>query len=290
MSKSIVATPTRKRLASQDDLSDSNVTNVCRQSSSKRTNRKSGKDDLVVVSPSTAVLASSIDNDSGAPLKSIVQTAPCSRLTSDFFNQPCSDLARHLLGKKLVRIGADLHQSRLVGQIVETEAYIGLEDKAAHSFGGRRTARNEAMFMTAGTAYVYNIYGIYTCINISSEEDGAAVLLRALEPIEGLDTMQAARAVNGKSQQLKAHHLCNGPSKLTMAFGITKANGDQVDLMTSNSLWLEDGPDVPDNDIVACSRIGIAKYAEEWTDKPLRFYMRGNPCVSIRNKAAEGIL
>jgi len=89
------------------------------------------------------------------------------RLTSTFFDQPCIQLAQNLLGKYLVRISVE-DGKRLSGRIVETEAYVGTEDRASHSYGGRRTARNEAMYMLPGTSYVYNIYGIYTCINISS--------------------------------------------------------------------------------------------------------------------------
>lgn len=89
------------------------------------------------------------------------------RLQATFFDQPCVELARNLLGKYIVRISPE-DGKRLSGRIVETEAYVGLEDRASHSYGGRRTARNEAMYMPPGTSYVYNIYGIYTCINISS--------------------------------------------------------------------------------------------------------------------------
>jgi len=89
------------------------------------------------------------------------------RLLSTFFDQPCVELARNLLGKYLIRI-SDEDGKQLRGRIVETEAYVGIEDRASHSYGGRRTARNEAMYMPPGTSYVYNIYGIYTCINISS--------------------------------------------------------------------------------------------------------------------------
>jgi len=88
------------------------------------------------------------------------------RLLTTFFDQPCVELARNLLGKNVIRICPD--GKRLSGRIVETEGYVGTEDRASHSYGGRRTARNEAMYMPPGTSYVYNIYGIYTCMNISS--------------------------------------------------------------------------------------------------------------------------
>lgn len=209
------------------------------------------------------------------------------RLLSTFFDQPCVQLARDLLGKYLVCIPVE-DGRRLSGKIVETEAYVGTEDRASHSYGGKRTARNEAMYMPPGTSYVYNIYGIYTCINISSRGDGTAVLIRALEPTEGLDTMQKNRGLADKGDKVKPHDLCSGPSKLTKALNIVKSNGDQVDLATCSYLWLEDGLQVPNSDIISCSRIGIGNYAKEWTDKPLRFYVRGCRSVSIRCKAAEG--
>jgi len=92
------------------------------------------------------------------------------RLLAAFYDQPCVELARNLLGKYVVRISSE-DGKRLSGRIVETEAYVGTEDRASHSYGGRRTARNEAMYMPSGTSYVYNIYGIYTCINISGRGD-----------------------------------------------------------------------------------------------------------------------
>jgi len=89
------------------------------------------------------------------------------RLLASFFDQPCIELAHNLLGKYVIRISPE-DGKRLSGRIVETEGYVGIEDRASHSYGGRRTARNEAMYMPAGTCYVYNIYGIYTCMNVSS--------------------------------------------------------------------------------------------------------------------------
>lgn len=208
------------------------------------------------------------------------------RISSDWFNRPCIDLGQCLLGMKLVRISET--GERLSGVIVETESYLGGEDKASHSYNGKRTDRIKAMYMAPGTAYVYNIYGVYTCINISSQGDGAAVLIRSLEPSEGEDLMRKARSVkkSDKSKELKREQLCNGPSKLTQALGVTKANGDQVDLTTSPCIWVEKGTPNDKNDIVTCKRIGI-NYAEEWTDKPLRFYVRGCPSVSVRDKVAE---
>uniref|UniRef100_UPI001ED82452 DNA-3-methyladenine glycosylase n=1 Tax=Scatophagus argus TaxID=75038 RepID=UPI001ED82452 len=136
------------------------------------------------------------------------------RLGEDFFNRSCLSLAKALLGKVLIRRCAD--GTELRGRIVETEAYPGGEDKASHSAGGKRTERNTAMFMKPGTIYVYPIYGIYLCMNVSSEGEGAAVLLRSLEPLHGQPVMRQLRAARRKegSRQLKDKELCNGPSKL----------------------------------------------------------------------------
>jgi len=107
------------------------------------------------------------------------------RLLSTFFDQPCVQLARNLLGKYLVSI-SEVDGKRLTGRIVETEAYVGTEDRASHSYGGRRTARNEAMYMPPGTSYVYNIYGIYTCINISSRGIIYVTFLTEQKPVMSL--------------------------------------------------------------------------------------------------------
>ncbi|XP_040296808.1 DNA-3-methyladenine glycosylase isoform X1 [Bufo bufo] len=206
------------------------------------------------------------------------------RLLSDFYNKPCIDLAKSFLGQILVRRLPD--GTELRGTIVETESYLGGEDEASHSRGGKRTERNVAMFMEPGTIYVYQIYGMYFCMNVSSQGDGAAVLLRSLEPMEGLDTMRRFRNAKRNVQKpLKDKELCNGPSKLCQAFAIEK-NFDRRDLANDQSTWLEAGPEIPEEDIVSCARIGISN-AGEWTRKPLRFYIKDNKFVSVRDKTAE---
>ncbi|CAL1546236.1 unnamed protein product [Lymnaea stagnalis] len=205
-----------------------------------------------------------------------------SRLSFHFFDVPCAQLARSLLGQILIRIQGS---QRISGRIVETEAYLGLEDKAAHSFNGKRTERNEAMFMTPGTAYVYNIYGMYCCLNISSQGEGCAVLVRALEPVEGVHLMREHRGKNSTKPQ-KEKDMTNGPSKLCQAMAISKSEFNKIDVTTSKSLFLEQGSTVLDSDIVRCARVNIG-YAEEWEHKPLRFYVLGNKCVSVRDKQAE---
>ncbi|CAL8303267.1 unnamed protein product [Merluccius merluccius] len=224
------------------------------------------------------------------------------RLGEDFYQRPCVALAQALLGKVLVRRRADGCELR--GRIVETEAYLGGDDKASHSAGGRRTQRNAAMFMKPGTVYVYPIYGVYLCMNVSSQGEGAAVLLRSLEPLQGRPVMRQLRAQARRKAQarpLKDKELCNGPSKLCQALDIPRLF-DRRDLAADPEVWLETesgdsgsaGPAIkpPAAEtaaapvVVAASRVGIESHGE-WAKKPLRFYLLGNPCVSVVNREAE---
>ncbi|XP_051573295.1 DNA-3-methyladenine glycosylase-like [Myxocyprinus asiaticus] len=210
------------------------------------------------------------------------------RLGYIFFNQPCADLAKAFLGKVLVRKLSD--GTELRGRVVETEAYLGGEDKASHSAGGKRTERNTAMFMEPGTIYVYPIYGIYLCMNVSSQGEGAAVLLRSLEPLNGQDVMRGLRAAKRKegAKTLKDKELCNGPSKLCQALDIQRCF-DRRDLATDSELWLERDPEsetVNAGEVVSAPRIGVDSHGE-WAIKPLRFYLKGHPCVSVVNRDAE---
>ncbi|NWZ01523.1 3MG glycosylase, partial [Loxia curvirostra] len=216
----------------------------------------------------------------------VVEKKNSPQLQEDFFNQPCVSLARSFLGQILVRKLPDGRE--LWGRIVETEAYLGGEDEASHSKGGKQTQRNAAMFMKPGTLYVYQIYGIYFCMNVSSQGEGAAVLLRSLEPLQGLDAMRELRRASRKapSRLLKDWQLCNGPSKLCQAFGIDKAF-DQRDLTQDAAIWMVPGQDPPgEQDVVATTRIGIGNRGE-WAQKPLRFYLRGNRFVSVVDKKIE---
>lgn len=166
----------------------------------------------------------------------------------------------------------------LGGVIVETEAYLGPEDRAAHSFGGRRTARTEPMYMLPGTSYVYFTYGMHHCMNVSAMAIGIphAVLLRALEPIEGLDRMAELRGLAGKP--VRASDLCSGPAKLCQALAIDRGL-TAVDRCTSLELWFERGWKLSDAGIGVSARVGIG-YAGAWVDKPLRWFVLGNSCVS----------
>ncbi|MGG0276611.1 DNA-3-methyladenine glycosylase [Bacillus rhizoplanae] len=190
------------------------------------------------------------------------------------------DVAKRLLGHKLVHVVNGVKRS---GIIVEVEAYKGPDDKAAHSYGGRRTERTEIMFSTPGHAYVYLIYGMYHCFNVITAPEGIpqGVLIRALEPVEGIEEMKQARY--GKTDITKSQfkNLTNGPGKLCKAMGITL---EQKGLMlTSDELYVERV--TPDNslshtyDINAGPRINI-DYAEEAVHYPWRFYFEGHPFVS----------
>jgi DNA-3-methyladenine glycosylase len=195
------------------------------------------------------------------------------RLSRDFFSEDTLTVARSLLGKQLVR-RLDDHQ--LAGRIVEAEAYIGEEDKGCHASVGR-TQRNEVMFGPPGHAYVYFTYGMHWMFNVVTEPEGfpAAVLIRALEPAEGIAIM--ARNRRGRD----GLDLCSGPAKLTQALGITRAlNGADLCARRGAALWIEGAPPVPDADIATSSRIGLNNTPEPWKSIPWRFYVRGNLFVS----------
>ncbi|KAK3090066.1 hypothetical protein FSP39_008911 [Pinctada imbricata] len=233
---------------------------------------------------STKSLSSSLT--SSKPTDSTANASTSDRIGSAFYQQDCESLAKALLGKRLVRLTES--GERLSGVIVETEAYLGIEDKAAHSYKGKKTEKTAAMFMDPGTAYVYHIYGMYCCMNISSKGEGAAVLLRSLEAKEGLQTMEKFRSKK-PSKKMKEKDLSNGPSKLCQALSIKKDQINKQDMITSKHIWLESDSDIEEEKIVISKRINIG-YAEEWIDKPLRFYVLGNPSVSVRDKEAEEAL
>jgi DNA-3-methyladenine glycosylase len=200
-------------------------------------------------------------------------------LPRTFYLDPPDVVSRNLLGKLLVRryesgSGARRKIQRLSGRIVEVEAYFGLDDPAAHTFVGK-TARNAVLFGPPGFAYVYFIYGMYFCLNFSCEPDGqpGGVLLRALEPVEGLETMARLRDLApGANPRL----LTSGPGRLCQALGILRETHNGIDVTRARSgLHVEDDGFVPSR-ILASPRIGIRKAA----DRPLRFTIAGNRFVS----------
>lgn len=180
-------------------------------------------------------------------------------------------MARDLLGKILVV--PDENGRRVSGMIVETEAYMGPDDKAAHSHKYRRTKRTEVMFSEGGVAYVFFVYGMYFQFNVVTGKQDVphAILIRAVEPVEGIETMRARRG------KMPDKNLTSGPGKLSIALGIDKTlNGE--DLKGTN-VWIEKGKEISDSDIASGTRIGI-DYAEEYSKKPWRFWIRGNMFVS----------
>jgi DNA-3-methyladenine glycosylase len=197
-----------------------------------------------------------------------------SRLLRSFYSRDTLTVARELLGQRLVRqIDGQQGPIRVAGRIVETEAYIGQGDAACHASRGR-TPRTEVMFGPPGLAYVYFIYGMHHCFNVVTEPEGmaAAVLIRALEPLEGMEEMRIRRRGRGGVQ------LANGPAKLCYALGIDKTL-NQVDLVTSNRLWLEREHQIETNRITTGPRIGVTgdekAVSVEW-----RFWIKENPYVS----------
>jgi len=186
-----------------------------------------------------------------------------------FYARPTEEVARGLLGRILVsNIGG--RGQRTVGRIVEVEAYVGPHDPACHAFGHRRTARTEPLYGQPGTAYVYFTYGMHWCLNAVTETKDfpAAVLIRALEPLVGLDTMRQRRATE------QDRYLCAGPARLCEALGVTGAvNGFSLQ---RGPLRVVRGASVKKSEIVVGPRIGITQ-AVDW---PLRFYLKGSPWVS----------
>jgi DNA-3-methyladenine glycosylase len=188
-------------------------------------------------------------------------------LPQSFYARPTDEVARDLLGKLIVhRVGGE----ELAGRIVEVEAYLGLKDEAAHAFAGI-TPRTKVMFGPPGHAYVYLIYGMYHCLNLVTEPDGEAgcVLIRALEPVAGIEAMRARRP---KARRL--HDLASGPGKLTRAMGITLAHyGADV---TRGALTVREDVSASRFEMGTSPRIGIKKCV----DWPLRFFIKGNAHVS----------
>lgn len=188
------------------------------------------------------------------------------------------EVARDLLGKKLVvpnRSGV-----RVAGLIVETEAYRGPEDRASHAYNDRRTVRTETMYGRGGTAYVYFVYGMYNQFNVvtNAEDVPHAILVRAVEPSEGLDIMRRRR--RGRSE----YELTSGPGRLCLALGIDRQL-DKADLL-GERVWIEEGVSISPRQVARGPRIGI-DYAEEWAKKPWRFWIKDNPFVSRRPNTVQ---
>lgn len=197
-------------------------------------------------------------------------------LSREFFARPTEQLAHALLGVRLLRrVGSEL----LVGRIVETEAYGGPEDRASHARAGR-TARTTPMFGEVGHAYVYLVYGMHFCLNVVgySGPEAGAVLIRALEPLEGIEAMRGRR---GRPHEAAAR-LCSGPARLCQAFAVDRGF-DGHDLTAAGELWLAEERGVsraPDDGVTSGTRIGVDYAGDGWAARPWRFWLAGNPSVS----------
>jgi DNA-3-methyladenine glycosylase len=189
-------------------------------------------------------------------------------LPRDFYNRSTLTVARELIGARLIRI---LEGVKLIGLITETEAYISGKDLACHAKAGR-TPRTAVMFEEPGHAYVYFTYGNHWMLNVVTERVGfpAAVLIRAIQPIEGVDIMLERRS--GRDTF--------GPGKLCQAMGITKSENG-VDLTeTTGGLWIEAGVKVPNSTVTKGPRVGLNNTPEPWLSKPWRFLVKGHVIAS----------
>ncbi len=183
-------------------------------------------------------------------------------LPQEFYNRPTLRVARELLGMHLVRVLGDV---RLSGIITETEAYVGEQDLGCHAKAGR-TARTAVMYGPAGHAYVYFTYGMHWMLNAVTEAEGfpAAVLLRAIQPLDGLEVISANR--HGRDT--------NGPAKLTQALGILKDSNNCNLCTTSADLWIEMGQTIQDENVTIGPRVGLYTVPEPWRSKPWRFRVK----------------
>ena len=196
------------------------------------------------------------------------------KLSLSYYQRDTVTIARELLGQTLVHV---VRGKRLSGKIVETEAYVGAIDRACHGFGFRRTERTRSLFQPGGNAYVYFIYGMHFCFNVvtSTADAPEAVLVRAVEPIEGVEWMRRFRDLRKGTPDIQ---LTNGPAKLCEALAIGRAQ-DRLSL-AGDELFIEQAKTkVPNSSIIATPRIGV-DYAREAAEWPLRFFMADSPYVS----------
>lgn len=203
---------------------------------------------------------------------------PSTLLPQSFYFQDTAVVAKDLLGKILCRRAAD--GTVRMGIIVETEAYLGAEDPACHTFNHRKTARNQSMYLEGGHAYLYLIYGMHHCLNIVTRTAAhpEAVLLRAIDPRVDLAAAPPAKAPES-ARLVRSRLESNGPGKLCKYLGLTRAQ-DGVPMWTADAgLWVLDRAPLPPAQIVESTRIGV-EYAGAAAAWPLRYYVRGNPYVS----------
>lgn len=221
------------------------------------------------------------------------ETPQGNRLPRDFFTRDGLTVAKELLGKVLVH---DTSLGEIRGIITEVESYMGVEDKGSHTYGGRRTERTEPMFHIGGTSYVYFTYGMYHCMNITTDvvDNPQAVLIRSVVPADkeseekmlslrlesSLTSIRKRKAAKGeeltaseveRKKKSLLKHLADGPGKLCIAMGVTKQQND-VDMVESDTFYVTEGISVESEEIQAGKRIGI-DYAEEAADYLWRFYI-----------------
>ena len=193
-----------------------------------------------------------------------------------FFKTDTCKIAEQLLGAYLVR---QLKGKTLIGRIVETEAYLGLKDPSCHSFSGLKTNRTKTLYLSGGHSYIYFTYGMYYCFNVvtRSRQYPEAVLIRALEPLYGLEEMRKNRK---KTKELCSEHLCSGPGKLCQALLINK-DLNEINLTQKGDLFLAKGQ--PFKQVESDARVGLPWHKESsyWL---LRFYAKDNPYVSKNPK------
>lgn len=195
------------------------------------------------------------------------------KLPRSFYIRPTLTVSKEILGKYLVR---RIKDNILIGKIVEVEAYLGENDPASHAYRGR-TKRNDVMFWKGGHLYVYFTYGMHFCANIVTEEEGKgrAVLLRAIEPIEGIEKMKLLRKMKWRIRESVMNaSLTNGPAKLCEAFGLRREqNGTDL---CGGEIYITQGDKISKSKIASTARIGIKNGAE----KKWRFYIKDNEFVS----------
>jgi DNA-3-methyladenine glycosylase len=197
------------------------------------------------------------------------------RLPKSFYEQGVTDLAIALLGKTIV---TNLDGALTSGIIVETEAYRGADDKGCHAYRHGKTPKTATMFAKPGHAYIYICYGMHPMLNIvtNDENNGDAVLIRAIEPIKGNDRMGERR-----SSPKGKYDVTNGPGKLAVALGINKSMDATILYHKNSNIWIEDkGLIIPDQNIYRGPRVGMSSFVAECSHWPWRYYIKDNPWVS----------
>ncbi|CEN77401.1 DNA-3-methyladenine glycosylase [Paraclostridium sordellii] len=200
-------------------------------------------------------------------------------MDKDFFRRDAITLSRDLLGKYLVR---KYEGQQIITKIVETEAYMGIEDKAAHVFNDKRTSRTEPLYQDGGCIYVYLIYGMYHCLNISANIEGVpqCVLIRAVEPVSPMNLISQNRYLKNYDElsSYQKKNICNGPGKLCKALKIDKELNFKS-ILGDELYILDNDEEIKKSDIIESKRVNI-DYAQEAKDYLWRFYIKDNKHIS----------